>query len=288
MLRRPLLENPDRAATIRRPSMPLTPHLAPPLSSVGADDVDGLAALAAEQQARVAVVTQLGQWPWVGGVPAITSSFVALYGVIAFMVLVPVALFVAAVHQGTWLLVLLVLTAIMPLPFWCWVQPRRALAQRRLRRSRLVPCAVIDAEPHYRDPASDKISGLLCVLAPGGWNGDAQSLVTLARRLQQWRDGGELPADAAACAGMLRGPLADADGRRAALPASLVGRGDLELARLNQRWELPAEMRGTDLLFALVDPQQRGADSARAVSESLWGEAGQGLAALFCKRAVTP
>src|SRR5687768_2870108 len=82
-------------------------HLGPPVRDVSVDDVEQLAAVFAEQRARVAVVRENGIWQWFGGVPqgfgAPSARLHGLYLQFAFVALTAVALVVAGFTRGPWL-----------------------------------------------------------------------------------------------------------------------------------------------------------------------------------------
>ena len=257
-------------------------HLGPPLRDVSVDDVAQLAALFAEQRARVAVVREHAIWHWFGGVPqGFGSPRAVLHGVylqFASVGLAAAALVVAGFTRGP------VLWALAGLAALCLAA--RALvtggAERRTlrfyHRALLVPAIVVarTRDPEIADLDVPLVFALVQPAPPTP--ATFAALLQAAARLRRLLDGTELvPAELEPVLARIRagGSPASYDGSREALPQ--LGEG-LELARLfvPPRY-LPDDALSSRLLFVLADPEDRSAGHTRVAQELLWGPGGEAL-----------
>jgi len=77
-------------------------HVGPALTTVRPDDAEALVALFAEQRARLEVVRTERIWHWLDSPESRSTSLLPLYGKIAFLAIVPIALVVGGFTRGPW------------------------------------------------------------------------------------------------------------------------------------------------------------------------------------------
>lgn len=257
--------------------------LGPPLTEVAPDDAEGLRLLFQEQRARIAFVQQNAAWGWFGGVPlgfgppqAIVRGTMLSLAMVGAMA---VTLVVAGCTRGP---VLWVAAGLVPV-LWvlryllCGRHERATL--RLYRRARLVPAVVVARTESPGEPSVWQATAIVCTRDP-----DPKSFAALlaaADRLRAHVDGSTAVQALAPVVAAIQAAGPDAfDGRRVPLPREL---GDeLELTRFLLPPVDGGEQRHESrLVFVLVAPGDRRPGHTRAVTNSLWGEAGQALCAAF-------
>jgi hypothetical protein len=256
----------------------------PCLTEIAPDDAAALAALAAEQRARLLTIRRERIWQWLGGLPGLEVSPSALFGVIAFLLLVPAAVITAGFTQGFWLWILLGLAFASVLPWRLRVWPVRRRTLAFYQRGELRPAVVLAAEPEACNPDNQKRRALhLLVGGPLGGPAQLQTLLAAGNSLAAMVAGrSEAPAAVAAFAAAIRDDVQQhrCDGSRTAAPAAL-GQG-LEYARVSGNPTfLPEERLTSRLLFAFVDPAGRGPGSSKVLQSSVWGGGVRSLCAAF-------
>lgn len=256
----------------------------PALSDIAPDDVDALAALAAEQRARLATIRHERIWAWLGGIPNYEVCRTALFGIIAFMLLVPATAITAGFTQGPTPWVMAALTVASVLPYWLCVWPARRQGLRLCWRGELRVAVAVAAEAEACDPHNERLRVLHALVGePLGSPQQLQNLIADGDRLRAMLDGrmpvpSQLAAFVAAQQELLRKRQVD----NSLIEAPLEFGPGRTYARL---WLspnlLPEECLTSRLLFLYIDPQRRGRHRARSVPAAVWGEGVGSLCAAF-------
>jgi len=247
----------------------------PALQRIDPGDDEALGHLRNEQRARLQFVRDHALWEWLGGVPGWELCMSALWGTIAFLGLVPVAILTAGFTRGPVLIAICALAVAALVPQLFVLLPRQRRIVARYRRAELQPAIAIAAEPEACDPQNELLRSVWALVAPGPADAAAlRALDAAAQKVRQMLAAGGTPAgELAPFVTAVRGDVAAraADGARMPAPAAL-GRG-LEYARLRVSPNyLPGDCLRSRLLFVLRDPADAGPGGTRVVQSSMWGE----------------
>lgn len=246
-------------------------------------DDEALHHLRDEQLARVRVVQQNGIWEWFSTDIGWGRCLPAMYGTLAFLALLPIAVLTAGFTSGWPLVVLLLLAALALIPqFFIYLPLRRRLV-RRLRRLTPMTAALIDAEPQAMQRDDELQRGAWLLLADTSTLASIDALVDAADRLRDMVHGRvQPPDDLATFVAEVRQDIqsTSVDGSRRVVPSAL-GRG-IEYARVRISVSLlPDECVTARLLFVLADPEDMGPACVQLVQSSLWGNGAEELCARF-------
>lgn len=257
----------------------------PALRDVRPDDDGAVRALLREQAARLEVVRKDRLWQWFGGVPSgfghPARDLWSLYCAFAFVALVGLAFVVVGFTRGP---VVWVILALAVLCLVARVLLRRGPVQRTLQfygRAVVAPAVVVAAERGDPEQGVDANGQprLRLVLLVSRDVDDAASLARLVESGRRLRAALHEDGDTEGL-GELLAAIRDRehyDDTRIDAGAAL-DRAELQFSEAYD-WMLPGDSLRSQLLFVLVDPEDRGPDCARVLSSTFCGDAAESLAA---------
>lgn len=248
----------------------------PALDSVQFGDDEAIRHLAREQRARLATIREQRIWNWFGGIFAGQPSLWPFFSSFVFLAIVPVAVIVAGITQGWWLVALVVIAAASIAPYVFLFVPRRRRAQRLFETAELRPAIVLTADPELEDPEAARAGSVQVLVGPPLDGAEAlQCLVAAADRVRSALDASSDDEAVAAVVDELRRRQGRTDGSR--VPVAQLG-FPCEIASLRVFVDLlPGGCLESRLMFVLAAPDRRDAGSTLQVQTELWGEGVDGL-----------